>query len=152
MALRLDALTDKSLPKKGPGLARDGSFALAEFQVLAQPLDANSNEKAVVLELKAAMSAFEEKAQPLKNAIDRNNGTSWRAKDDVGKDNAAIFEIVGGLPGYKSGTLLTFELEVCQPGAGSIQAGDQHRAESGDLAGEIVPQHLAEIKVSAGRE
>jgi hypothetical protein len=146
MALRLDALTDKSLPKKGPGLGNDGSFTLAEFQVLAQPLDPNSKEKAVVLELKAAMSAFEEKTQPLKNAVDRNNGTFWRAKDDGGKDNAAIFEIVGGLPGFTSGTLLTFELKFVNQGLGRFRLAICTEPNPATWAGEIMPQHLAEIK------
>ena len=36
--IRIEALTDEALPKRGPGRADDGNFVLTEFEVLASPL------------------------------------------------------------------------------------------------------------------
>jgi Protein of unknown function (DUF1553)/Protein of unknown function (DUF1549)/Planctomycete cytochrome C len=145
-AIRLDALTHKSLPKKGPGLSDDGSFALGDFKVTAKPLDPESKETPVVLKLKPVAAAFEEAAQPLKNAVDDNPGTFWRANADGGKDNAAIFEIEGGIPGFSSGTLLTFELKLTDAGLGRFRIAVSTEAGTPTWAGEMVTQHLGEIK------
>ncbi len=145
-ALRLDALTYKSLPGKGPGLSGNGSFALAEFKVIAKPLDAQSKEVPVTLKLKPILAAFEEAAQPLKNAVDDNPGTFWRANADGGKDNAAIFEIEGGLPGFAGGTVLTFELKLADAGLGRFRLAISKETGTPTWAGEIGTQHLGEIK------
>jgi hypothetical protein len=145
-ALRLDALTHKSLPKKGPGLSGDGSFALGDFKVTAKPLDPQAKEAAVVLKLKPIAAAFEEANQPLKNAVDDNPGTFWRANADGGRDNAAIFEIDGGLPGFAGGTLLTFELKLNDAGLGRFRIAVSTEPGTPTWAGELVTQHLGEIK------
>lgn len=145
-AIRLDALTHKSLPKKGPGLSGDGSFALGDFKVTAKPLDPQSKDAVVVLKLKPITAAFEEAAQPLKNAVDDNPGTFWRANADGGKDNAAIFEIEGGFPGFFGGTLLTFELKLTDAGLGRFRIAISNEPGTPTWAGEQVTQHLGEIK------
>ena len=145
-AIRLDALTHKSLPKKGPGLSGDGSFAMGDFKVTAKPLDPQSKEAPVVLKLKPISAAFEEAAQPLKNAVDDNPGTFWRANADGGKDNAAIFEIEGGLPGFAGGTQLTFELKLTDAGLGRFRIAVSTEPGVPTWAGELVTQHLGEIK------
>lgn len=145
-AIRLDTLTNKSLPSKGPGLSGNGSFALGDFKVSAKPLDPQSKEPAVTLKLKPILAAFEEAAQPLKNAVDDNPGTFWRANADGGKDNAAIFEIEGGLPGFAGGTLLTFELKLADAGLGRFRLAVTTEPGTPTWAGEITTQHLSEIK------
>jgi len=145
-AIRLDALTDKSLPARGPGFGGDGSFTLGDFKVVAKPLNPASTEPPVTLQLTPVLAAFEEAAQPLKNAVDDNPGTFWRANANGGKDNAALFEIVGGLPGFKDGTLLTFELRFVSQGLGRFRFAVSTDVGTPTWAGEVVPQHLAEIK------
>ncbi len=145
-AIRLDALAHKSLPKKGPGLSGDGSFALGDFKVTAKPLDPMDKSAPIVLKLKPIAAAFEEAAQPLKNAVDDNPGTFWRANADGGKDNAAIFEIEGGLPGFAGGTLLTFELKLTDAGLGRFRIAVSTETGTPTWAGEIATQHLGEIK------
>lgn len=145
-AIRLDALTHKSLPKKGPGLSGDGSFALGDFKVTAKPLNPQSQDAPVVLKLKPVQVAFEEAGQPLKNVVDDNPGTFWRANADGGKDNAAIFEIEGGLPGFTGGTQLTFELKLVDAGLGRFRIAVSTEPGTPTWAGELVTQHLGEIR------
>lgn len=145
-ALRLDAFTDKSMPKKGPGFGGDGSFTLGDFKVVAKPLAAGSTEPAVTLKLKPVLAAFEEMTQPLKLAVDDNPGTFWRANADGGRDNAAIFEIEGGLPGFAGGTLLTFELKFVSQGLGRFRFALCTEPGTATWAGEVSPQNLGEIK------
>jgi hypothetical protein len=146
VSLRLDALTDKAMPRKGPGFGGDGSFALGNFKVVARPLDPKSTEPAVTLKLKPVLAAFEEAGQPLKNAVDDNPGTFWRANADGGKDNAALFEIEGGLPGFAAGTELTFELKFVSEGLGRFRLAASTEPGVPTWAGEVAPQHLGEIK------
>jgi len=146
VALRLDALTNKSLPRKGPGFAGDGSFTLGDFKVTAKPFDPNSVEPPVTLKLTPVLAAFEEPGQPLKNAVDDNPGTFWRANADGGKDNAALFEIEGGLPGFAGGTQLTFELKFVSEGLGRFRLAICTEPGTPTWAGEVAPQHLGEIK------
>src|SRR5690606_22583529 len=60
-SLRLDALTHKSLPQRGPGLGGDGSFQLVELIITAKPLDANATDVPQLLKLKPVFSAFADK-------------------------------------------------------------------------------------------
>ena len=119
--LRIDAFAEKSLPKGGPGLAGDGSFNLASFTVTAEPLDSKNTNAPVKLKLKALEARFEEKAMPASNAVDADANTSWRAKDNPGKDNAAAFAIDGGFAGFPGGTELTFELHFKNDGFGRFR-------------------------------
>ncbi len=146
VSLRLDALTDKSMPRKGPGFGGDGSFTLGDFKVVARSLDPKSAEPPVTLKLKPVLAAFEEPGQPLKNAVDDNPGTFWRSNADGGKDNAALFEIEGGLPGFAAGTQLTFELRFVSDGLGRFRLAASTEPGVPTWAGEVAPQHLGEIK------
>ena len=146
VSLRLDALTDKSMPRKGPGFGGDGSFSLGEFKVVARSLDPKSAEPPVALKLKPVLAAFEEPGQPLRNVVDDNPGTFWRANADGGKDNAALFEIEEGLPGFVTGTQLTFELKFVSDGLGRFRLAASTEAGTPTWAGEVTPQHLGEIK------
>ena len=120
-AIRIDAFADKKLPKSGPGLAADGSFTLADFVVTAEPLDKQNTNAPVKLKLKAVQARFEEKAMPLTHAVDADANTGWRAKDNPGKDNAAIFALDGDFAGFPGGTELTCELHFKNDGFGRFR-------------------------------
>lgn len=174
-SLRLDAFTDKSLPKRGPGVSGDGSFELLELKVTARPLDLPSlsasqralapgqndqgnssgglrpparldSEKPIELKLKPVFAAFEDKDQPLVNAVDGKPATAWVVRANAGKDNAAIFEIEGGLSGFASGTELTFELNFRDLGIGRVRFAMSTEPNPATWAGDVAPQHLAEIR------
>ncbi|MCE9605193.1 MAG: PSD1 and planctomycete cytochrome C domain-containing protein [Planctomycetia bacterium] len=151
-ALRLDALTDKALPKKGPGLAGDGSFALADFKVTARPLDPTNKTAPIVLKLKAVQAAHEAKMALLAAAVDQDANTNWKGEAG-GRDNSGVFEIEGGLPGFPGGTGLTFELKFAGAGLGRFRIAMSTEPNPATWAGEIAPQNLGEIRaiVAAGK-
>jgi mono/diheme cytochrome c family protein len=75
-AIRLDALTDDSLPAKGPGLAANGNFILTDFQVerrtLAEP------EKPIEVPIAAARADHSQDRFPVEHAIDDDPvSTGW---------------------------------------------------------------------------
>ncbi|MEY4180278.1 MAG: hypothetical protein RLY70_3852, partial [Planctomycetota bacterium] len=144
--VRLDAFTDKALPRKGPGLGGDGSFALGDLKISAKPLDPNNKQPAVVLKLKAVQAAFEEPKQQLALAVDDNPGTAWRANTDTGKDNAALLSIEGGFAGFPGGAEWTIELKFAGPGLGRFRLSLTTEPGSVTWAGESTSQHLAEMK------
>jgi mono/diheme cytochrome c family protein len=145
-ALRLDAFTDKGLPARGPGLNGDGSFQLAELKVTARPLDGNAAEPAQELKLKAVYSAFEEKDQPLAHAVDGKPETAWVVRPPANKDNAAVFELEGPLAGFASGTELSFDLKFRDLGLGRLRVALSTEPNPATWAGDVVPQHLGEIR------
>ncbi len=149
-SLRLDTFTDKSLPQRGPGLNGDGSFQLVELKVTARPLDraAAEKEKPIELKLKPVFAAFEDKDQPLANAVDGKPATAWVVRENARKDNAAIFEIEGGLLGFPSGTELTFELHFRDLGLGRVRFAMSTEPNPATWAGDVTPQHLGEIRAT----
>ena len=176
-SLRLDAFTEKTLPQRGPGLNGDGSFQLVELKVTARPLDLSGlsasqresapgqnaqdnssggsrpparldSEKPIELKLKAVFAAFEDKDQPLANAVDGKPATAWVVRENARKDNAAIFEIEGGLPGFPSGTELTFELQFRDLGLGRVRFAMSTEPNPATWAGDVSPQHLGEIRAT----
>jgi len=144
-ALRLDALTDKSLPSKGPSLSGDGGFLLGDFKVTAKPLDPASKAPPVVLKLKAAQASFDDKKNPLANAVDKDPNTTWLGEKG-GRDTTGVFEIEGGLPGFPGGTSLTFELKFSNLGLGKFRIALSTAPNPATFAGDLAPQHLGEIR------
>ncbi|MCA8985040.1 MAG: DUF1553 domain-containing protein [Planctomycetaceae bacterium] len=110
-AIRLEALTHDSLPRKGPGLAPDGNFVLTEFRVLAGP--AEQPETLNPLKFQTARADFSQGSYDIVTAIDgkldaASNG--WAVSPQGGKDHWAVFEL-GEPVGAVTGTRLKFVLE-----------------------------------------
>ena len=145
-SLRLDALADKSLPQRGPGLNDDGSFHLAEFTVNAKPLDSNSAEPPQALKLKPALAAFADSDGPLTNAVDGNPETAWGVRATAKVDNAAVFELETSLPGFESGTELTVTMKFQNLGIGRMRFSMSTEPNPATWAGDSIPQHLGEIR------
>ncbi|HVK17956.1 MAG TPA: DUF1549 domain-containing protein [Fimbriiglobus sp.] len=89
-AVRLEALADPSLPKKGPGRSENGNFVLNELRVQARPLE-KADEKPKPVKLTKANATFEQGGFPAANAIDTNPASGWAIMGGVGKDQAAGF-------------------------------------------------------------
>lgn len=151
-SLRFDAFTEKSLPQRGPGLNGDGSFQLTDLKITARPLDPNAKDTPQELKLKPVFAAFEDKDQPLANAVDGKPATAWVVKTTAKKDNAAIFELDPPLAGFASGTVLSVEMKFRDLGIGRLRFSLSTEANPATWAGDFVPQHVQEIRaiVAAG--
>jgi hypothetical protein len=145
-SFRLDAFADKSLPQRGPGLNGDGGFRLTEIKVTARPLDGNAAEAPVELKLKPVFAAFEDKDEPLANAVDGKLDTAWGVRATAKKDNAAVFELEAPLAGFASGTELSFELKFRDLGIGRMRFSLSTEPNPATWAGDFVPQHVGEIR------
>jgi hypothetical protein len=89
-AIRLEALTDASLPGKGPGRAGSGNFVLTEFKLSFTP---PGDKKAKRIALKNAQADFAQEGFPVANAIDNNPATGWAIAYELGKPHTAFFEL-----------------------------------------------------------
>lgn len=92
--IRIEALTDKSLPKSGPGLAKDGNFVLSEFEVTRQSADGKG--KPMGIELHKAKADFSQENYSVTTAIDGKapvSGNGWAVSPRASQWHAATFEI-----------------------------------------------------------
>jgi hypothetical protein len=104
--IRLEALADDSLPKRGPGRADNGNFALTDFRVTATP----KGGKAVALKLTNPRATFEQKGLPVAAAIDDDKKSGWAVDPEFGQDHAAVFDLETPLTADGE-VVLTFTLE-----------------------------------------
>ncbi|HVK10364.1 MAG TPA: DUF1549 domain-containing protein [Gemmataceae bacterium] len=113
--LRLEVLSDGSLPAKGPGRAENGNSVLNEFLVRAAPSDKAMDVKPVALH--KAVATFSQDGFPVANAIDGNAGTGWALAPQLGRNHSALFELKEPIKNEK-GTTFTVTL--------SQQYGQKH--------------------------
>ncbi len=108
-AIRLEVLTDPSLPNKGPGRAPNGNFVLTEFRVKYRLLNrAEATPQAV--HLTSPTATFQQNGFPAQNAIDNNRATGWAIAPQTGKNQAVLFRFAQ--PIQATGEIaLTVELE-----------------------------------------
>ncbi|MEE2947814.1 MAG: PSD1 and planctomycete cytochrome C domain-containing protein [Verrucomicrobiota bacterium] len=110
--IRIEALSDSSLKRNGPGRAENGNFSLSDLRVFAEPL--NGSDKRVSVKLVNPQATHEQDKGSLSvaSSIDGNKRSSGWAVDHggIGKAHSAVFEF--DVPvSYSSGTKLTLELD-----------------------------------------
>ena len=108
--IRLEVLTDDTLPNKGPGRAPDGNFVLTEFEVSAAPKANPKDAKPV--KLQAPLASFEQAGLPIASAVDgdrTNQGMGWALSPATGVTHWATFETAAPV-GAAGGTVLTIKL------------------------------------------
>jgi hypothetical protein len=107
-AIRLELLTDPSLPSRGPGRASNGNFVLNELRVRAAP--AQEPKKAKPVALHRAVADFNQDGYAVENAIDGNPETGWAVVPETGKSHVALFETKEPI-NISGDTLLSFALD-----------------------------------------
>ena len=110
-AVRVEALADESLKKKGPGRADNGNFSLTDFRVFAQPAD--GSKPRVPVKLARPRATFEQNNGGLSvaSSIDGDpRATGWAVDPQFGKNHAAVFEFDEPLS-MPGGVVLTLEMD-----------------------------------------
>jgi hypothetical protein len=106
--IRLEVMTDDSLPLKGPGRQDNGNLHLNEFIVHAAPRDNLAAKQRLTLQNPRA--DFNQEGWTIAMALDGNAGTAWGIYPQVSKPHVAVFEVKDP-PDFAAGTTLTFELQ-----------------------------------------
>ncbi len=106
-AIRLEALTDDSLPEKGPGRNANGNFHLSGFEARVFREGASASE---ALAIKGATSDFDQDGYIVSHAIDGKAGTSWAIHPREGETHQAVFELAEPLA-LRKPARLTFVLK-----------------------------------------
>jgi cytochrome c553 len=87
--IRIEALTDSSLVKNGPGRAANGNFCLTNITVAVSP----KGGKGSVVKLKNPRSTFDQKGLGIAGAIDDDPiNSGWAVDPQIGFPHAASFE------------------------------------------------------------
>jgi hypothetical protein len=90
--LKLEALSDPSLPAKGPGRAQNGNFVLNEIRMNYRSL-AKTDEKPKPVKFVNPMATVQQDQFPVANSIDNNPATGWAVANGVGNSQTAIYPI-----------------------------------------------------------
>ena len=112
-ALRIEALTHSSLPRKGPGRASNGNFGLTNLEVSIRPLK-DPKAKLVPVRLSTARATHQQNTGGLsvKAALDKDrNKTGWAVdRGGIGRDQAAVFSFEKPV-GYDGGTYIEVSIQ-----------------------------------------
>jgi len=106
-AVRLEALTDESLPHRGPGRQDNGNFHLSEFKVsLVESGQTEPRELAIA----KATADFDQDGWTIAHALDRKEKTAWGIHPREGEAHEAVFELQEPLTS-PAGASLVFVLQ-----------------------------------------
>ena len=94
-AVRLEVLSDPSLPRGGPGRQDNGNLHLSEFMLLAWP---GPGLPPTPLKIKQASADFNQSGWTIQHALDGNKKTAWGIYPEVGRKHEAVFEFAKPLP------------------------------------------------------
>ncbi|PYI83358.1 MAG: hypothetical protein DME26_15115, partial [Verrucomicrobia bacterium] len=103
-AVRLEVLTDETLPHQGPGRQDNGNLHLSEFRLKVAPKGAQQ------VMLQHATADFSQDGWNVAQALDGNEKTAWGIYPQVGKSHQAVFELKEPIA-FNGATALTFVLE-----------------------------------------
>lgn len=108
-AIRLEVLTDPSLPNGGPGRAGNGNFVLNKFSVQAAPK--STPEKTQPVGWKTATADAAQESFTPQTMIDGNTPAlgGWAVGSALGKRHAVIFELKQAIA-HEGGTTLTIAM------------------------------------------
>ncbi|HEX7897337.1 MAG TPA: PSD1 and planctomycete cytochrome C domain-containing protein [Planctomycetota bacterium] len=139
-SIRVEALTDPSLKKGGPGRADNGNFALTDVR-----LSANGKR----IPLAAPRATFEQTGLSIAASIDGDRASGWAVDPQFGKTHAAVFDLETPLAGAVE---LVVELEFNNNARHVIGRPrlSVSAARGADLRAEGMPQAL--VETSAPRE
>src|SRR5207237_406318 len=108
-AIRLEALTDESLPHRGPGRASNGNFILTEFELLAVSMAQPAEKQKITFS--SSQADYSQKDHDIARAIDgKLDDTGWAVDGDSHHENRTALFSAQQPFGYEGGTELHFSL------------------------------------------
>lgn len=109
-AIRLECLTDDSLPGGGPGRHTNSNFVLSEFELVATSV-ADPMKKQTV-KFSKAMADYSQANYGVEKAIDASvsNNNGWAVDGPTRKESATAIFVAASKFGYAGGTNLKFRL------------------------------------------
>ena len=87
-ALRLDVLTDPSLPHQGPGRGTNGNLHLSEFELR---VFRGGNAEPERIAIARASADFDQESWTIQHALDGDPATAWGIHPEEGTSHHAIF-------------------------------------------------------------
>ncbi len=111
--LRLEVLTDETLPRRGPGRADNGNFVLSEItvDVVGQAKTSAANGSGGRLRFSRARADFSQKGYEVALAIDgEESSVGWAISPQIGKSHWAEFTFSEPLPAAATEQLLRVRL------------------------------------------
>jgi hypothetical protein len=136
-AVRLELLTDDTLPHHGPGRQDNGNLHLSEFGLAVATVKDGIVGKPRTIPLRNPSSDYDQPGWTVAHAIDGNPKTAWGIYPQVGKAHEAVFELSEPLTG-EGETELTFKLEQLH-GGGHLIGRFRLSITSADLPVKVAP-------------
>lgn len=110
-ALRIEALTHKSMKRNGPGRASNGNIALSDIRVFAKKTGEKGKGEAVKLVNPRADHQQNTTSLSIASSIDGDKRTTgWAVDGQIGKDHVCVFEFAEPVEN-EGGSEFTFELD-----------------------------------------
>jgi hypothetical protein len=144
-AVRLEVLTDDTLPHRGPGRQDNGNLHLNEIKLHAAPKNAPADAKPVALQHPTA--DFNQDGWGIGLAIDGNPKTAWGIYPQVGQPHRAVFELKEPING-DGGTVLTIALEQTHGGGhliGRLRLSVTTAPTPLSVTADVLPDAVAEV-------
>jgi hypothetical protein len=109
-SIRVEALSDASLPKQGPGRADNGNFSLSRLRVFSEQPNGTGRQE---IKLTNPRADFQQNDTNLSIAasLDDDPKSGWAVDPQFGKRHTAVFDVDPATPLEMNGRRLVFELE-----------------------------------------
>ncbi len=111
-ALRLEVLTDDTLPHRGPGRQDNGNLHLSEIEADVSRPGAEKPEK---IALAGATADFDQAGWTIRHALDGDEKTAWGIYPEVGRPHAAVLPFAKPV-GVPAGGKITVRLKQLHGG------------------------------------
>ena len=157
--IRLEAMTDESLPHTGPGRQDNGNLHINELLVTLQEnpdtgaaedptIEGDGDDVAVrtPVKLRDPQASYNQHNCTIARAIDGDTGTFWGIYPEIKKPHAAVFTLENPIHAGKEGTTLAFEIQQ-DVGAGHL-IGRLRLSVTGSsppFGASVLPTHILDI-------
>src|SRR5262245_14714408 len=145
--LRLEVLSDDSLPMKGPGRQDNGNLHLNEIQVTAAPRGVADPAVAKAVKLANPKADFNQEGWTISMALHGNPGTAWGIYPQVGKSHLAVFEFAEPVE-FPAGTTIAVKLEQIHGGGhliGRVRLSVTGAAAPLPVEADVLPREIGAI-------